>query len=129
MYYMMPVRGFGTTAEGSVEENAAIPADDIFADEFLPEEPREAITPSESSEEIDDRRGEVTAEKWMIPAPVAIQIFSIVPGLAGGITGFVLAQKLAEAKSVKATEVLLASGTVALFTFLSIFLVRTIEET
>jgi hypothetical protein len=128
MYYMMPFRGFGTAEEISLEENAAIPADDILLDEFLPEEPREVILPPETSNDEDVVRDEVTAEKWMLPASLAIQIFSIVPGIAGGVTGFVLAQKLAQAKSVKATEVLLASGAVALITFLSIFLVRTIDE-
>lgn len=125
MYYMMPMRGLGTAAEPEIEENAAIPADDIFVDELIQDEPREPIIPPGEGEAISE---EVTAETWMLPASLAIQIFSIVPGIAGGVTGFVLAQKLAQAKSVKATEVLLASGTVALVTFLSIFLVRTINE-
>ena len=125
MYYMMPMKGFGT-AEIPLEENAAIPADDILVDELLPDEQgREAVLPPEGGAAV---REEVTAETWMVPASLAIQIFSIVPGIAGGITGFVLAQKLSQAKSVKATDVLLASGTVALITFLSIFLVRTIDE-
>lgn len=128
MYYMMPMRGLGTAPEIPLEENAAIPVDDIMVDEFAPDESREVILPSETPEDAESIRGEVTAETWMVPASLAIQIFSIVPGIAGGVTGFVLAQKLAQAKSVKATEVLLASGTVALITFLSIFLIRTIEE-
>ena len=128
MYYMMPMRGLGTAEEIPLEENAAIPADDILVDELLPDEPRGVMLPPETTDDGEAIRGEVTAETWMVPASLAIQIFSIVPGIAGGITGFVLAQKLAQAKSVKATEVLLASGTVALITFLSIFLIRTIDE-
>jgi hypothetical protein len=51
-----------------------------------------------------------------------------VPGVAGGLAGFVLALKLADTKKVKASEVLVASGLVALTTFAVIFMVRTVED-
>ena len=121
MYYLMPLSAFSDAeAEETLEENAAIPADDIVFEDIVPEEeaePTQAIV-----------RGEVTAARWMLPASMATQIFSVVPGLAGGIAGFILATKIAKAKSVKATEVLMAAGAVALITFMSVFLVRTIDE-
>lgn len=134
MYYMTPLWGLGaadpvTGNPGDViTENAAIPVDDIAPDLFLPEEERPA--PVVDPEEDDDgvTREEVTSAEWMIPSSLATQIFSIVPGIAGGLAGFVLASKLSNAKSVKATEVLMASGSVALITFLSVFLVKTIDE-
>jgi len=110
---MMPRSGFGT-AEDPFVENAAIPADIDGA--VVPEE------------DAPVQREEVTSANWMFPTSLAIQVFSIVPGIAGGLAGFVLASKLAKAKSVKASEVLLASGTVALITFAAVFLVRTIDE-
>jgi hypothetical protein len=64
----------------------------------------------------------------MFSSTVAQQIFSIVPGVAGGLAGFFLALKLANTKRVNASEVLLASGIVAAVTFSVIFLVRTVEE-
>lgn len=129
MYYLTPLSAFSDAEQNPVEENAAIPADDIVLEEFVDEEPEEEpggeIVPSG-----DDRvtTEDMTADRWMIPASLATQVFSIVPGIAGGLAGFVLASKLSNAKSVKASEVLLASGSVALITFMSVFLVRTIEE-
>lgn len=123
MYYLVPMIGMGTAEE--LEENAAIPVD-IDPEEFLPEEEeREDVLPVEDNDIV---REEVTSNRWMLPVSLAIQVFSIVPGVAGGLAGFVLASKLANAKSVKASEVLLAAGTVALITFMSVFLVRTIDE-
>lgn len=58
-----------------------------------------------------------------MPATVALQIFSIVPGIAGGLGGFLLAAKLAKAKKVETKGVLIASGTVALLTILSVYLI------
>jgi len=117
VYYMAPLAGLGTAVEVADEtltQNAAIPEDS--------EQP--------VVDEIDGPvvREEVTAEQWMLPASLAIQVFSIVPGIAGGVAGFVLAQKLSRAKTVKTTEVMTAAGTVALVTFLAVFLVRTIDE-
>lgn len=119
MYYLTPLSGVGADA---VVENAAIPVDEILVDDFVPEE----VSPTDTSSDV--VREEVTSQEWMIPASLSIQIFSIVPGIAGGLAGFVLASKLSNAKSVKATEVFLASGAVALVTFLSVFLVKTIDE-
>ena len=116
MYYMAPFAGLGTAAETADEtltQNAAIPED---------------YDPPEVAEDGPVVREEVTAEQWMLPASLAIQVFSIVPGIAGGVAGFVLAQKLSRAKTVKTTEVMTAAGTVALVTFLAVFLVRTIDE-
>ena len=70
----------------------------------------------------------ITTESWMFSSTVAQQIFSVVPGVAGGLAGFILAVKLADTKKVKASEVLLASAVVALTTFSVVFLVRTVEE-
>lgn len=100
----------------------------------VPEE--EAITPVENgAQDIDltdvedeDIQEEITTETWMFSSTVAQQIFSIVPGVAGGLAGFILALKLANTKQVKASEVLLASGLVALVTFSVIFVVRTVED-
>lgn len=124
MYYLAALSSLG--AEEPLEENAAIPADDFFVDDLLPEEERPA-SPVVSSVE-DDELEEVTSKNWMFPASLATQIFSIVPGIAGGLAGFVLASKLSNAKSVKATEVLMAAGSVALITFMSVFLIKTIDE-
>jgi hypothetical protein len=79
-------------------------------------------------EEPEGQQEEITTESWMLSSTVAQQIFSIVPGVAGGLAGFILALKLANTKKVKASEVLLASGVVALTTFSVIFMVRTVEE-
>lgn len=125
MYYLTPLAAFSNEDLVAIEENAAIPADDIELEELLPEDPQsEDVSP----EEVATTREDVTAKEWMFPTSLATQIFSIVPGVAGGLAGFVLASKLSNAKSVKASEVLLASGAVALITFMSVFLVRTIDE-
>jgi hypothetical protein len=78
--------------------------------------------------EEEPEQEEITTHSWMFSSTVAQQIFSIVPGVAGGLAGFILALKLANTKKVKASEVLLASGVVALTTFSVIFMVRTVEE-
>jgi len=123
MYYLVPMSGLGNGAV--MEENAAIPAEIDPADFISAEEEREPILPVEDGAVS---REEVTAGEWMFPTSLAIQIFSIVPGVAGGLAGFVLASKLATARSVKASEILLAAGTVAAITFGAVFLVRTIDE-
>jgi len=79
-------------------------------------------------EQEEPEREEITTHSWMFSSTVAQQIFSIVPGVAGGLAGFILALKLADTKQVKASEVLLASGIVALTTFAVVFMVRTVEE-
>jgi hypothetical protein len=122
--YLTPLQNAMGAAAEIPTSNAAIPAD-IDPAEFDPEAADEELAPEEEEGVV---REEVTAARWMFPAALATQIFSIVPGVAGGLAGFVLASKLANAKSVKATEVLTAAGTVALVTFLAVFLVRTIDE-
>jgi hypothetical protein len=105
----------------------------VAPDDVRPEDEDDAIVPVENgAEEIDfeeePEQEEITAERWMFSSTVAQQIFSIVPGVAGGLAGFFLALKLANTKRVNASEVLLASGIVAAVTFSVIFLVRTVEE-
>jgi len=63
-----------------------------------------------------------------MPATVAQQIFSIVPGIFGGIGGFVLATRLAKVRKVKTKGVLIASGVVALLTLGAIFLIVEADE-
>lgn len=92
----------------------------------------EGAAPTENGpREIDfeePEQEEITTHSWMFSSTVAQQIFSIVPGVAGGLAGFILALKLANTKKVRASEVLLASGVVALTTFAVIFMVKTVEE-
>ena len=64
----------------------------------------------------------------VMPATVAQQIFSIVPGIFGGIGGFILATRLAKARKVKTRGVIIASGVVALLTLGAIFLIVEAEE-
>lgn len=63
-----------------------------------------------------------------MPSTIAQQIFSIVPGIFGGIAGFVLATRLADTPKVRTKGVLIASGLVALLTFGSIFLIVEAEK-
>lgn len=63
-----------------------------------------------------------------MPATVAQQIFSIVPGIAGGIGGFILAARLANTRKVKTRGVLVASGAVALLTLAAIFFIVEADE-
>ncbi len=121
MYYMLPMEGGLGLATEPPEENAAIPAD-MDPEDFIPG------SADEAAEEVAVVREEVTADRWMVPASLATQIFSVVPGIAGGLAGFVLASKLANAKAVKASEVMMAAGTVAMVSFLAVFIVRTVDE-
>lgn len=123
MYQLMPMIGMGDGVD--IEENAAVPVD-LDPSDFIVE-PDEVPVPV-VDEDGDPIREEITASEWMFPTALAIQVFSIVPGIAGGLAGFVLASKLSNAKRVKASEVLLAAGTVAAITFGAVFLVRTIDE-
>lgn len=106
------------------EDLTEIPVDEETPTEIIPVEngPREIDFEEESEQD------EITTENWMLSSTVAQQIFSIVPGVAGGLAGFILALKLANTTRVKASEVLLASGLVALTTFSVVFLVRTVED-
>ena len=116
---------------------AVIPDDDgALPEGSLPEEEEIELTENGAQEidfdedkpEKEIEKEEITTESWMFSSTVAQQIFSIVPGVAGGLAGFILALKLANTKKVKAAEVLLASGIVALTTFAVIFVVKTVEE-
>jgi len=59
----------------------------------------------------------------VMPATVAQQIFSVVPGIAGGIAGFILAAKLANARKVNTSGVLVASVLNAALTIGTIWLI------
>ncbi len=63
-----------------------------------------------------------------MPTTMAQQIFSIVPGIAGGLSGFVLASKLAKVRRVKSKGVWIAAGLNALLTFATIFLIVEADE-
>jgi len=63
-----------------------------------------------------------------MPATMAQQIFSIVPGIAGGLSGFILASKLAKARRVQSKGVWIAAGLNALLTFATIFLIVEADE-
>lgn len=71
---------------------------------------------------------EFMADPSVMPTTVAQQIFSIVPGIAGGIGGFLLASRLARASKVRTRGVLIASGVVALLTLGSIYLIVEADE-
>jgi len=64
---------------------------------------------------------------WMMPTTWVIQLFSIIPGIAGGLAGIILAQKLSNARSVKASEAIFSAVLVAAATFASVFLIRTVN--
>jgi len=111
----------------------ALPPEDRV--EAPPEEeelPADIVPVENGAQDIDfeeeAEQEEITTENWMLSSTVAQQIFSIVPGIAGGLAGFILALKLSGTTRVKASEVLMASGLVAFATFSVIFLVRTVEE-
>lgn len=113
-----------------VAMGAAVAPEDVRPEDVAEEE--EIVPVENGAEDIDfdaePEQEEITTERWMFSSTVAQQIFSIVPGVAGGLAGFFLALKLANTKRVNASEVLLASGIVAAVTFSVIFLVRTVEE-
>lgn len=64
----------------------------------------------------------------VLPATVAQQVFSIVPGIFGGIGGFILAARLANARQVKTKGVLIASVGLAALTLGAIFLIVESDE-
>jgi len=64
----------------------------------------------------------------VMPATVAQQVFSIVPGIFGGIGGFILAARLANARKVRTKGVLLASVGLAALTLGAIFLIVESDE-
>jgi hypothetical protein len=70
----------------------------------------------------------IPARYEYIPATTAMQIFAVVPGVAGGLAGFWLARRIAERNEVRTSDVLKASGTVALATILAVLLVPTTTD-
>lgn len=87
----------------------------------------DAIT-QESTENAEGVLSAFKRDPSKMPATVAQQIFSIVPGIAGGIGGFILAARLANTRKVKTRGVLIASGVVAALTLGAIFLIVKADE-
>jgi len=111
----------------------SLPPEDLpVEDEIVPGEGEESVDIVENGSDVidldaTDEPEEITTESWWFSSTVAQQIFSIVPGIAGGLAGFILALKLANTKNVKASEILLSSLIVAGATFGSVFLIKTVE--
>lgn len=84
----------------------------------------EAIQPQQNGSLWD----EFVDDPSRMPATVAQQIFSIVPGIAGGLSGLFLAAKLANVTRVKTSGVIIAAIANALLTFLTVFLVVDADE-
>jgi len=59
-----------------------------------------------------------------IPASIGQQIFSIVPGIAGGLAGFLLAYRLANATRVKTSTVIVVALANAVLTLATLFLIK-----
>ena len=72
--------------------------------------------------------GSLINDPSTMPATLALQLFSIVPGIAGGLAGFVLASKLANTRKVKTKGVLLAALLNAVLTLGSIYLIVSADE-
>lgn len=58
-----------------------------------------------------------------IPVTTAMQVFAVVPGVAGGIAGFWLAKRIAERDEVRTADVMKASLAVAAATLLAVLLI------
>lgn len=65
----------------------------------------------------------------IMPASIGQQVFALVPGVAGGLAGFLLAYRLANVRRVKTAPVLLISLAIAAITIAAIFLVQPAPET
>jgi hypothetical protein len=72
--------------------------------------------------------GSLIDDPSTVPSTLALQLFSIVPGIAGGLAGFVLASRLANTRRVKTKGVLLASLLNAVLTLGSIYLIVGADE-
>jgi predicted benzoate:H+ symporter BenE len=64
----------------------------------------------------------------VMPSTIAQQVVAVVPGIAGGIAGFWLAGRLANANRVKTSGVLAAAGLTAVVTLFTVLLVVESEE-
>jgi hypothetical protein len=64
----------------------------------------------------------------VMPASIGQQIFALVPGVAGGLAGFLLAYRLANARRVRTAPVLLVSLAIAIITISAIFLINPAPE-
>lgn len=84
-----------------------------------------AIEPEENGRTLFQ---EFTDDPSKMPATVAQQLFSIVPGIAGGLTGLFLAGKLANVTRVKTSGVIMAAVANAVLTFLTVFLIVEADE-
>lgn len=64
----------------------------------------------------------------VMPASIGQQIFALVPGVAGGLAGFLLAYRLANVRRIKTAPVLLVSLAIAAITIAAIFFVQPADE-
>lgn len=87
---------------------------------------------AEQSNPIADYYGSATARAKsmaIMPASIGQQIFALVPGMAGGLAGFLLAYRLANTRRVRTAPVLLVSLAIAVITISAIFLINPAPET
>lgn len=82
-----------------------------------------AIVPAEDAPIVEE-----PGEQWTFSAPMANWIIGNVPGIAGGIVGFLLANKLSKAHNVDAQQVLFSTTLVVAATFAGLFLIRDYDE-
>lgn len=73
---------------------------------------------------------ETAIEDWMIPVPAAQTIFSLVPAVAGGLAGIILAWRFTDAKAieVKGTEVIWATALSFVASFGAVFMMNTFRS-
>jgi hypothetical protein len=89
-------------------------------------EPGDVVAVPESVEALEPAAPEpVGRDLSMIPASIGQQIFAISSGVAGGLAGFVLAYKMANAVRVNTAEVIIASLIAMAGSFGAIFAIRT----
>jgi cellobiose-specific phosphotransferase system component IIC len=64
----------------------------------------------------------------IMPASIGQQVFALVPGVAGGLAGFLLAYRLANTRRVRTAPVILVSLAIAIITISAIFLINPAPE-
>jgi len=64
----------------------------------------------------------------IMPASIGQQIFALVPGVAGGLAGFLLAYRLANTRRIKTAPVVFASLAIAAVTLAMIFFIQPAPE-